>query len=112
SIAAGYIGAGDRVGLCDLAHPGMMIPHRGGRRHLAGLVRTIERTAPPAHGAPRQRPPVLVPGALVYVVASFLDGEAAELALGWRRTGHRVIAVDVLPAPEFDRTTRYDRAAY
>ena len=46
----------------------------------------------------RQRPPIVPPGALVYVLSSLLDDEAVRLALRWRGNGHRVIAVDVLPA--------------
>ena len=36
-------------------------------------------------------------GALIYVMSTFLDPEAARTALLWRRSGHRVIGVDVLP---------------
>jgi uncharacterized protein (DUF58 family) len=112
SIVAGYIGAGDRVGLHDLANPGRIIAPRGGGRHLAALLRGIELTCPPAHAQVRHRPPVVTPGALVYVLSSFVDEEAAQLALLLRHSGHRVIAVDVLPAARFERTSRYERAAH
>ena len=36
-------------------------------------------------------------GALIIVFSTFLDEDAARLAQLWRRAGHRVVAVDVLP---------------
>ena len=36
-------------------------------------------------------------GALVVLFSTFLDDEAALVASVWRRSGHRVVAVDVLP---------------
>ena len=50
-------------------------------------------------GDPRQRlrAPRIPAGALVYVFSTFLDAETADLVTGWRRAGHRVIVVDVLP---------------
>jgi hypothetical protein len=112
SIAAGYIQAGDRVGFQDLSSRSRMIAHAGGSRHLWRLLRAIEITRPSAVQFRHQRPPIVPPGALVYLLSSLLDDEAVRMALRWRGNGHRVIAVDVLPAPRFARTTRYDRIAY
>jgi uncharacterized protein (DUF58 family) len=112
SIAAGYIQAGDRVGFQDLSSRSRMVAHAGGRRHLWRLLRAIEITQPSAVPFRHQRPPIVPPGALVYLLSSMLDDESVRLALSWRGNGHRVIAVDVLPAPRFARTTRYERIAY
>ncbi len=112
SIAAGYIQAGDRVGFQDLSSRSRMIAHAGGSRHLWRLLRAIEITQPSAVPFRHQRPPIVPPGALVYLLSSLLDDEAVRLALRWRGNGHRVIAVDVLPAGRFARTTRYERIAY
>ncbi len=59
-----------------------------------------------------QRPPIVPPGALVYLLSSLLDDRSVNLALSWRSNGHRVIAVDVLPPARFARTTRYERVAH
>jgi hypothetical protein len=89
-----------------------MIAHAGGRRQLWRLLRAIEMTAPAADRFSHQRPPLVPPGALVYVLTSLLDDRAIELGLIWRGNGHRVIAVDVLPTPRFARATRYERIAH
>jgi uncharacterized protein (DUF58 family) len=112
SIAAGYIQAGDRVGFQDLSSRSRMIAHAGGSRHLWRLLRAIEITQPAAVRFSHQRPPIVPPGALVYLLSSLLDNQSTELAMRWRGNGHRVIAVDVLPGAQFARTTRYDRAAH
>ena len=104
SIAAGYIQAGDRVGFQDLSSRDRMIAHAGGSRHLWRLLRAIEITQPSAVPFRHQRPPIVPPGALVYLLSSLLDDQAVRLALRWRGNGHRVIAVDVLPAARFART--------
>jgi uncharacterized protein (DUF58 family) len=112
SIATGYIEAGDRVGFQDLSSRSRMIAHAGGSRHLWRLLRAIEITQPSAVEFRRQRPPIVPPGALVYLLSSLLDDQSVQLAMRWRGNGHRVIAVDVLPPAQFARTTRYDRAAH
>jgi uncharacterized protein (DUF58 family) len=112
SIAAAYIQAGDRVGLQDLSSRRRLITHSGGYRHLARLLRAIEITGPSTVPFDHQRPPIMPSGALVYVLSSLLDDKAPRLALSWRRNGHRVIAVDVLPPARFDRSTRYERLAH
>jgi uncharacterized protein (DUF58 family) len=112
SIAAAYIQAGDRVGFQDLSSRSRLIAHAGGSRHLWRLLRAIEITQPSAVRFRHQRPPIVPPGALVYLLSSLLDDDTVRMAMRWRGNGHRVIAVDVLPAPRFARTTRYERIAY
>jgi uncharacterized protein (DUF58 family) len=112
SIAVSYIRAGDRVGFQDLSSRSRMVAHAGGNRHLWRLLRAIEITGPSSVPFRHQRPPIVPSGALVYLLSSLLDDQAVELALSWRGSGHRVIAVDVLPPARFARTTRYERAAY
>ena len=112
SLAGAYIASGDRVGFQDLSSRARMIPHAGGRRHLWQLLRAIEVTAPSTIAAGRQRPPIVPPGALVYLLSSFLDDQPTGLALTWLGNGHRVIAVDVLPPARVARTTKYERIAH
>jgi uncharacterized protein (DUF58 family) len=112
SIAAAYIPSGDRVGFQDLSSRDRMLAHAGGSRHLWRLLRAIELTTPSAVPFRRVRPPIVPPGALVYLLSSLLDDEAVRLALRWRANGHRVIAVDVLPAARLGGTTRFERVAH
>jgi hypothetical protein len=76
------------------------------------LLQAIELIDPPATPFRRVRPPIVPPGAIVYLLSTLLDDNVAQLALRWRGAGHRVIAVDVLPTPKFARTTRYERVAH
>ena len=46
-----------------------------------------------------RRLPDFPTGALVIVTSVFLDDDIARFALSWRRAGHPVLAVDVLPSP-------------
>jgi uncharacterized protein (DUF58 family) len=112
SLATAYIAAGDRVGFQDLSSRARMIPHAGGGRHLWRLQRAIEITAPSSVPFQHQRPPIVPPGALVYLLSSLLDDQSVDLALTWLGNGHRVIAVDVLPPARFARTNRYQRIAH
>ncbi len=112
SLASAYIAAGDRVGFQDLSSRARMIPHAGGGRHLSRLLRAIEVSSPSNVAFRHQRPPIVPPGALVYLLSSLLDDRSVSLALTWRSNGHRVIAVDVLPPARFARTTRYERVAH
>jgi uncharacterized protein (DUF58 family) len=112
SIASAYIATGDRVGFQDLSSRARMIPHASGRRHLWRLQRAIEVTAPSGVAFQRRRPPIVPPGALVYLLSSLLDDQPVNLALTWLGNGHRVIAVDVLPPARFARTSRYERVAH
>jgi uncharacterized protein (DUF58 family) len=112
SLAAGYLRLGDRVGFQDLAGSDRMIAPGGGQRHLWRLLRAIELTRPSGTRSRRRRPPVVPADALVYVLSTFLDEEASRMAELWAGSGHRVIAVDVLPAPRFARATRAERLAH
>ncbi len=81
-----------------------MVTAGGGDRHLSRLLRAIELTSPSEVPQNRQRAPIVTPGALVYVLSTFLDDEAARMAAMWRANGHRVIAVDVLPLADLAGT--------
>ena len=76
-----------------------MVAPGGGSRHLRRLLRAAELVEPSNEPGYRQRPPIVPPGALIYVLSTFLHEEAGRMAAVWRESGHRVIAVDVLPAP-------------
>jgi uncharacterized protein (DUF58 family) len=102
SLVAAYTASADRVGFDDLGDARRALPPRGGRRHRQAVVRAIETTAARGSATDRIRAPRLAPGALVYVLSTFLDDQPLRLALVWRAAGHRVIAVDVLPAPVTD----------
>ncbi|MCV2392915.1 DUF58 domain-containing protein [Actinotalea sp. M2MS4P-6] len=97
SLTRAYVAAGDRVGVEDLASLRHPMRPAAGRRHVERVGRWLSTVRP--YGAPRAlvRPPRVPAGALVVVVSTFLDGEAADLAALWSRAGHRVVAVDVLP---------------
>lgn len=97
SLARAYLDAGDRVGLADLGRRQRPVRPAGGRRHLDRVVRRLALSVPELTPRPRVRPPMLPSGALVVVLSTFLDDEAHTLALSWRHSGHRVVAVDVLP---------------
>lgn len=97
SIAKGYANSGDRIGFRDLAGSTRAFAPGGGTAHLQRLLSGISRTRPIGAPTRRLRPPVIPAGALVYVLSTFLDGEAARMAELWRAAGHRVVAVDVLP---------------
>ena len=103
SVAAAYIEHGDRVGVLDLARPLDPVQLGSGRRHVLRLrTHLAQHTRRPGSGdslpAPRHAPH-LPPGAIIVVTSVFLDDAAGTLATTWRRRGHPVLAVDVLPAP-------------
>ncbi|MCC2309221.1 DUF58 domain-containing protein [Cellulomonas chengniuliangii] len=97
SLAQGYLGAGDRVGLDDLGARRRPLPPGGGRRQLDRIRHALAVTRPEGEPPKRLRPPQIPSGALVVVFSTFLDDEASRVAGQWRQAGHRVIAVDVLP---------------
>ncbi|RZS91494.1 uncharacterized protein (DUF58 family) [Motilibacter rhizosphaerae] len=111
SLAQHYLAAGDRVALEDLGLRRRPVRAGAGRRHLDRLLDQLARTAPEAQSLARVRAPQLTSGALVYVLSTFLDDSAADLARQWRATGHRVFAVDVLPQLETRRLERRHRLA-
>lgn len=97
SVAQGFLGLGDRVGLDDLGALRRPLPPGGGRRQLDRIRHALALTRPEGDPLRRLRAPQVPSGALVVLFSTFLDDEAALVASVWRRAGHRVIAVDVLP---------------
>ena len=89
SLAAAAIGGGDRVGLFDLAVHG-----------------------PSSIRLSRRRAPIVPAGSIVYLLSTFLDDEGTSMALLWRASGHRVIAVDILPAPMMEGSAPGTRVAH
>ena len=100
SIASAYIKSGDRVGFRDLAAGERTIAPGGGMAQLHRLLPTIAQTRPLGASKRRLRAPIIPAGAIVYVLSTFLDDEAARMAELWQVAGHRVVAVDtLLPTP-------------
>lgn len=112
SLATAYLAAGDRVGLRDLAGTARSVEPGGGTRHLERLQKTIATAAPTGEPDRSVRTPLVPASSLVVVLSTFLDEQAATMAITWASTGHRVLAVDVLPAADISRTTREERTAH
>lgn len=111
SVARAYLEAGDRVGLEDLGRLRRPSPPAGGRTQLQRLVQQLAVAAPEGEPTRRRRVPRLPSGSLIVLFSTFLDDDAAELAASWRQTGHRVVAVDILPpVVTADLTARLDTA--
>lgn len=111
TVAQAYLGAGDRVGVEDLGVQRRALRAGTGRRHLDRVVHQLATLAPEGDPPHRLRPPRLPAAGLVYLFSTFLDPEAATLALTWRRSGHRVVAVDVLPRLRRGRLDQRGRLA-
>lgn len=101
SLAVATIEQGDRVAFHTLALGGRSVRSGGGRRHLARVVAEISACGRAGDDARLRRTPPVPHGSIIYVLSTFFDGAAAEIAMRWRSSGHRVIAVDTLP--ELDR---------
>lgn len=103
SVAAAYLAHGDRVGMLDLSAPNTMVRPGSGGRHLIRMRNHLaRRTRRPSSGDVARLArhlPGFPPGAIVVVTSVFLDDSVTDLAIGWRRAGHPVLAVDVMPAP-------------
>lgn len=112
SLAAAYLAAGDRVGLRDLAGSARSVEPGGGTRHLERLQKTIATAAPNGEPVRSVRTPLVPASSLVVVLSTFLDEQAATMAITWASTGHRVLAVDVLPEAVLTRATREERTAH
>jgi uncharacterized protein (DUF58 family) len=112
AIAAGYVRQGDRVALADLAVPGRVTRAGAGARHLARLLRTIAAARPSGTLRATRRPPLLAPGAAVFLLSTFLDDHPARSALQFAASGHRVVAVDVLPPARAHELTAPRRIAH
>ncbi|MEN0085943.1 MAG: DUF58 domain-containing protein [Leifsonia sp.] len=111
SLAAAYTAAGDRVGFDDLGGAQRVLPPRAGARHRERVLRAVDLTTATGTLYQRVRSPRLSPGALVFVLSTFLDDQPVTLALTWRAAGHRVIAVDVLPARDARDLSARERLA-
>lgn len=111
SLAAAYAAVGDRVGFDDLGESRRVLPPRAGARHRERVLRAIELTSATGTTFQRVRAPRLSPGALVFVLSTFLDDQPVTLAHTWRAAGHRVIAIDVLPTRDVRELTSRDRLA-
>ena len=97
SVAKAYLDTGDRVGFLDLGREHRPIPAAGGRRHLLRIMHGLAESTPRDVAHPIVRTPQVPSSALIVVFSTFLDDQAPRLAADWRRHGHRVLAVDVLP---------------
>lgn len=112
SLARRYLKAGDRVGLDDLGRQSRPVPPAGGTAQLRRLVHRLATLAPEGTPRPYLRAPQAPSGSLIIVFSTFLDEDAARLAQLWRRSGHRVIAVDVLPELTVHQLTPLVGTAY
>jgi uncharacterized protein (DUF58 family) len=112
SLADHYLAAGDRVGGEDLGRLRRPVPPAAGRPQLRRLVQWLAWAEPEGEPKPRRRVPRLPSGSLIIVLSTFLDDDAADLALAWRGSGHRVLAVDTLPPTNFSGATPRLRTAY
>ncbi len=110
SVAASYISNGDRVGVLDLSRPTDVARLGSGSRHLLRLrtylARHTHRPGTADGTSLPRRTPRFPPGAIVIVTSVFMDDSIAVLAATWRRAGHPVLAVDVLPTPALDGADR------
>lgn len=97
TVAQGYLASGDRVGVEDLGVRRRALRPGAGRRQLDRVVHQLALLRPEGDPPRRVRPPHVTAGSLVLLFSTFLDPEPAQLVRAWRRAGHRVIAVDVLP---------------
>src|SRR5690606_26742543 len=105
SLAAATIEQGDRVAFHTLALGGRSVRSGGGRRHLARIVAEISASGRAGDDARFRRTPPVPHGSIIYVLSTFFDGAAAEIAMRWRASGHRVVAVDTLPELDTGRLT-------
>jgi uncharacterized protein (DUF58 family) len=102
SIARRYLELGDRVGMADLGRSAVSVTAAGGRRQLHRLTHRLALAEPEGEPIQRLRAPTLPSGALVVLFSTFLDDQAARMARQWRHSGHRVLAVDILPDIDAD----------
>ena len=99
SLAQRYLDQGDRVGLIDPARHRRLLRPAGGRRQLHRILHQLALSEPQSERTSGLRAPQIPSGALIVVLSTFLDDDAARLARIWRRAGHRTVAVDVLLSP-------------
>jgi len=111
SLATTAVGAGDRVAYHVLDKAGRSVRGGTGSRHLARVVSAISSTGQAGDDSRYRRTPPVPQGSVIAVLSTFFDGAAADLALLWRASGHRVIAVDTLPELDAARLTPEQRLA-
>jgi len=112
AIAAGFLRQGDRVALADLAVPGRVARPGAGARHLDRLLRAIAATRPSGAVRATRRPPLIAHGAGVFLLSTFLDDHPAASALQFAASGHRVVAIDVLPPARIEHLPVERRIAH
>jgi uncharacterized protein (DUF58 family) len=112
SLARHYLDQGDRVGMVDLGRSRAPVAPAGGRRHLHRLTQRLVLALPEGDPFGRVRPPQIPSGALIVLFSTFLDDQSVATALVWRHSGHRVVAVDVLPTPVPDYLGPAERVAF
>lgn len=111
TIATAAIENGDRVALHELFMGGRSVRSGGGSRHLARLVSTISAIGVRGEESRYRRTPPVPQGSIIYIMSTFFEGAAEQIALTWRASGHRVIAVDTLPKRDETRLTAEQRVA-
>jgi len=111
SIADAAIGTGDRVAYHSLSYEGPSLRSGGGPRHLARLRDVVAATGIAGEAPQYRRSPVVPAGSIIFVLSTFFDGVAAELAMRWRAAGHAVVAVDTLPPMDTARLSHDQRIA-
>ena len=111
SIAAAAIGAGDRVAFHDLGQVGRSLRSGSGPRHLSRVAAAIAATGVSDTDERVKRTPPVPAGSVIYMLSTFFDGSAADLAVMWRAAGNRVIAIDTLPRADTDRLNAPQRLA-
>ncbi|MFC7622978.1 DUF58 domain-containing protein [Microlunatus sp. GCM10028923] len=112
SIADRYLGGGDRVGLEDLGRMQRPVRPAGGQHQARRLALHLALAAPLGEPGRRERVPRLPSGSMIVLCSTFLDDDVARIAIDWHRTGHRVVAVDVLPRPVTRDLSDRGRTAY
>ena len=111
SIARAAVGSGDRVALHVLTHGGRSVRSGAGSRHLARVEAAIAATGAAGEDARFRRTPPVPHGSVIFVLSTFFEGAASDVSLMWRASGHRVVAVDILPALDVARLTREQQIA-
>ncbi|WP_156876564.1 DUF58 domain-containing protein [Microbacterium luticocti] len=102
SFVCAYLDAGDQVSFHVLSRPGQAVRHGSGARHRQRLRAAISATSAQPRMS-RTRSPHVARGALIVLLSTFLDDEPVRLVRLWRASGHRVVAVDTLPALRGER---------
>src|SRR5690606_34804434 len=90
---------------------GRSVRSGSGPRHLARVQAAIAATGQAGEDARFQRTPPVPHGSVIFVLSTFFDGAASDVALMWQASGHRVVAVDVLPALDTRRLSTEQQIA-